>query len=49
MGIMTPAASPLLPPAVVADAEDDDEEEEEEENQLNDGKPGKRDSIHRCQ
>lgn len=52
IGITTPAASLALLPAVAAETEpdaEDDDEEEEEENQLNDGKPGKRDSIHRCQ
>lgn len=44
MGITTPAASPVLLPAGVAEPGD-----EEEENQLKDGNPGKRDSIHRCQ
>lgn len=42
MGITTPAASLAL---LLVEAE----EEEEEENQLKDGNPGKRDSIHRCQ
>lgn len=45
MGITTPAASLALLLVVVADDDDD----EEEENQLKDGKPGKRDSIHCCQ
>lgn len=51
IGITTPAASLALLPPIETEPEPDaeDDEEEEEENQLNDGKPGKRDSIHRCQ
>lgn len=53
MGItMSAAASPLLSAAVPNIEVDDgteEEEEEEEENQLKEGNPGNRYSIHRCQ